>query len=100
METPHSASIISATGGQHEDPVVIDRVEGMKYRVGWLTRADLLEEGRIGLAGARSAVNHDGGSMVPPRRSTAIHAVPGPQAGAPVVRRSSGATRPETGLAT
>jgi hypothetical protein len=51
METPHSASIISATGGQHEDPVVIDRVEGMKYRVGWLTRADLLEEGRIGLRG-------------------------------------------------
>jgi len=40
MEAPRSASIISATGGQHEDPVVIDRVEGMEYRVGWLMRAD------------------------------------------------------------
>ncbi|NMO52594.1 hypothetical protein HH310_15500 [Actinoplanes sp. TBRC 11911] len=51
--------------GQHKDPAGIGRVEGVKYRVGCVARADRLAEGRIGLTGARSAVNHDGGRFVP-----------------------------------
>ena len=45
---------------------MIGRVEGGENRAGGFYRADEEKlEGRIGLAGAQSAVNHDGGSMVP-----------------------------------
>jgi hypothetical protein len=45
---------------------VFARVQGMENRVGDIKRADEQQvKGGIGLTGAQSAVNHDGGSLVP-----------------------------------
>ncbi|GIF18611.1 hypothetical protein Ate02nite_13410 [Paractinoplanes tereljensis] len=45
---------------------MLGRIDGSKNRVGCLRRADEQQvKGRIVLEGAQSAVNHDGGSMVP-----------------------------------
>nr|BFE68437.1 hypothetical protein GCM10020092_017380 [Actinoplanes digitatis] len=53
-------------GGEDTHPGPVGRVEGVENRVGSLDRADEKQlKGRIGLAGTQSAVNHDGGSLVP-----------------------------------
>ncbi|GID25725.1 hypothetical protein Abr02nite_07080 [Paractinoplanes brasiliensis] len=45
---------------------MLARGQGTKNLAGRLLRADEQQvKGRVGLAGAQSAVNHDGGSMVP-----------------------------------
>jgi hypothetical protein len=57
----------------------------MGYRVGCL-RADWRGEGRIGLAGTRSAVNHDGGMFVPAEE------VDGDPRGAPAFQPDTGSS--------
>jgi hypothetical protein len=53
-------------GGQRGDRGPLLRIEGAEHRPGSLDRADEEKlEGRIGLAGTQSAVNHDVGGMVP-----------------------------------
>ncbi|GAA0458454.1 hypothetical protein Ade02nite_07800 [Paractinoplanes deccanensis] len=45
---------------------MLGRIEGIDDLVGGFGRADEQQvKGRVGLAGAQSAVNHDGGSVVP-----------------------------------
>jgi hypothetical protein len=47
-------------------PGTVGRIERGEKPAGGFDRADEKQlKGRIGLAGAQSAVNHDGGSMVP-----------------------------------
>ncbi|BCY14554.1 hypothetical protein L3i22_096420 [Actinoplanes sp. L3-i22] len=46
--------------------MALRRMKGAKHRVGGFSRADESQvQGRIVLEGTQSAVNHDGGSLVP-----------------------------------
>ena len=52
--------------GKRAQPGALRRIDGSNHRVGDIVRADKQQvKGRIGLEGTQSAVNHDGGSLVP-----------------------------------
>jgi hypothetical protein len=61
------ADRVVRVGGQAQaHPVLVRRVEGAKEPAGHLTGADEQQmQGRVGLACPQSAVNHDGGCVVP-----------------------------------
>ncbi|GAA0538824.1 hypothetical protein GCM10010172_20020 [Paractinoplanes ferrugineus] len=51
---------------ERAQPVTLSRIDGSDHRVGDIDRADEQQvKGRVGLEGTKSAVNHDGGSLVP-----------------------------------